>query len=145
MGHDPGDWKVRNKCFCAIHFNGQVTLPSVVGHTSMHDKHYTAWKVSKYGVFSGPYFLVFGPNTGKCGPEKTPYLDAVISLTFSHSFLPVFSNFHCVWVDTFKHYTLSIKIEFSDKIWLQYVISLLPECYGLSPRVLNLIDNNCMV
>ena len=41
--------------------------------------------VSKYGVFSGPYFPVFGlttpylsifsPNTGKYGPEKTPYLD----------------------------------------------------------------------
>ena len=28
----------------------------------------TAWKVSKYGVFSGPYFLAFGP-------ENTPYLD----------------------------------------------------------------------
>ena len=27
----------------------------------------TAWKVSKYGVFSGPYFPVFGQ-------EKTPYL-----------------------------------------------------------------------
>ena len=30
----------------------------------------TAWKVSKYGVFSGP-------STGKYGPEKTPYLDTV--------------------------------------------------------------------
>ena len=29
---------------------------------------YTAWKVSKYGVF-------FGLNTGKYGPERTPYLD----------------------------------------------------------------------
>ena len=29
---------------------------------------YTAWKVTKYGVFFGPYFPVFGP-------EKTPYLD----------------------------------------------------------------------
>ena len=27
-----------------------------------------AWKVSKYGVISGPYFLVFGP-------EITPYFD----------------------------------------------------------------------
>ena len=27
-----------------------------------------ALKVSKSGVFSGP-------NLGKCGPEKTPYLD----------------------------------------------------------------------
>ena len=28
----------------------------------------TAWRVSKYGVFSGA-------NAGKYGPEKTPYLD----------------------------------------------------------------------
>ena len=43
--------------------------------------------MSKYGVISGPYFPVFGPylsfqylsvfspNTGKYGPEITPYLD----------------------------------------------------------------------
>ena len=36
---------------------------------------YIAWKVSKYGVTSGPYFPVFSPNTGKYGPEITPYLD----------------------------------------------------------------------
>ena len=36
----------------------------------------TAWKVSKYGVFSGPYFPVFGLNTDKYRPEKTPYLDS---------------------------------------------------------------------
>ena len=35
----------------------------------------TAWKVFKYGVFPGPYFSVFNPNTGTYGPEKTPYLD----------------------------------------------------------------------
>ena len=29
----------------------------------------------KYGVISGPYFPVFGLNTGKHGPEITPYLD----------------------------------------------------------------------
>ena len=34
-----------------------------------------AWKVSKHGVFSGPYFPVFSPKTGKYVPEKTPYLD----------------------------------------------------------------------
>ena len=34
-----------------------------------------ASKVTKYIVFSGPYFLVLSPNTGKYGPEKTPYLD----------------------------------------------------------------------
>ena len=31
--------------------------------------------MSKYGVFSGPYFPVFRPTTGKYGPEKTPYFD----------------------------------------------------------------------
>ena len=31
--------------------------------------------MSKYGVFSGHYFPVFSPNTGKYGPEKTPYLE----------------------------------------------------------------------
>ena len=36
---------------------------------------HTAWKVSKYGVISAPYFHVFSPNTGKCGPEITPDLD----------------------------------------------------------------------
>ena len=30
----------------------------------------TAWKVSEYEVFSGPYFPVFGLNKGKYGPEK---------------------------------------------------------------------------
>ena len=30
--------------------------------------------MSKYGVISGPYFPVFSPNTGKYGPEITPYL-----------------------------------------------------------------------
>ena len=38
----------------------------------------TAWKVSKYGVFSGPYFPEFSPNTGKYGSEKTPYLDTSV-------------------------------------------------------------------
>ena len=34
----------------------------------------TVWKVSKYGFFSGLYF-VFGLNTEIYGVEKTPYLD----------------------------------------------------------------------
>ena len=37
----------------------------------------TARKVSKYGVISGQYFPVFSPNTGKYGPEITPYLDTI--------------------------------------------------------------------
>ena len=30
--------------------------------------------MSKYGVFSGPYFSVFSPNTGEYGPEKNSVL-----------------------------------------------------------------------
>ena len=37
--------------------------------------YFTAWKVPKHGVISGLYFPVFSPNTGKCGPEITLYLD----------------------------------------------------------------------
>ena len=29
----------------------------------------------KYGVISGPFFPALGLNTGKYGPEITPYLD----------------------------------------------------------------------
>ena len=39
-----------------------------------------AWKVSKYGVISGPYFLVLSPNTGKYGPKLTQYLDTFHAL-----------------------------------------------------------------
>ena len=31
--------------------------------------------MSKYVVISAPYFPVFGLNTGKYGPDITPYLD----------------------------------------------------------------------
>ena len=54
---------------------------------TVYSKPFTARKMSKYGVFPGPYFPVFGlnteiyevfyvfsPNTGKYRPEKTPYL-----------------------------------------------------------------------
>ena len=43
----------------------------IIAVTDFH----TAWKVSKYRVISGPYFPVFGLNTGKYGPEIIPYLD----------------------------------------------------------------------
>ena len=40
---------------------------------------FIAWKVSKYGVFSVPYFPVFGL---KYGLEKTPYLDGHFSRNY---------------------------------------------------------------
>ena len=40
----------------------------------------------KYVVISGLYFPAFGRNTGKYGPEITPYLDTFDAVTLS-SFL----------------------------------------------------------
>ena len=50
------------------------------------DATYTAWNVSKYGVIFDPYFPVFGLNTGKYGPEITPYLDTfhVVSIILTY-------------------------------------------------------------
>ena len=45
----------------------------------------TAWKVSKYGLISGPYFPVFGLNSGKYGPEETPYLGTFYAVYNTYS------------------------------------------------------------
>ena len=45
----------------------------------------TAWKVSKYGIVSGPYFPIFGLNTGKYRPEITRYFDTFHTVATSHT------------------------------------------------------------
>ena len=67
--------------------------------------------MSKYGVFSGPYFPiiglnterqeVFSPNAGKSGPEKTPFWTLftqcfVSNLEFC---LPILSSLLISWND----------------------------------------------
>ena len=63
-------------------------------------------KVSKCGVFSGPYFPAFGlirksdteylsvfsSNAGKYGPGKTPYLDTFHAVNNNHTFSPNVRN-----------------------------------------------------
>ena len=53
--------------------------------------------MSKYRVFSGPYFPVFRPKTGYYGPEKTPYLDTFHAVTNTHCFLHVVSKTSIRW------------------------------------------------
>ena len=48
---------------------------------------HTAWQVSKYGIFSGPYFPVLNLNTGKYGAEKTLYLDTFDEVTLGCSII----------------------------------------------------------
>ena len=45
---------------------------------------FTAQKVSKYRVISGSYFPVFSPNTEKCEPEITPYLNTFYAVICFH-------------------------------------------------------------
>ena len=56
-------------------------------------KIFTAWKVSKCGVFSVFYFSLVSPNAGKYGPEKILYLETfrpmIIGLCFMFN---VFAN-----------------------------------------------------
>ena len=49
-------------------------------------------KLSKCGVFSGPHFPVFSPNTGKYGPEITPYLD-IFHAVFAVDIINKFQTF----------------------------------------------------
>ena len=53
---------------------------------ALHAQH-TAWKVSKYGIFSTPYFPAFGLNTGKYGSKKTPYFDTFHAVAASKKLL----------------------------------------------------------
>ena len=50
-----------------------------------------AWKVSKYGAFSGPYFPVFGLNTKryrvKIRTRKTPYLNTFHTVINLYSYI----------------------------------------------------------
>ena len=46
-------------------------------------------KIVQIQSFSNPYFLVFGLNTGKYGPEKTPHLDTFQAVAAS---LSLFKN-----------------------------------------------------
>ena len=48
--------------------------------------------MSKYGVISGPYFPIFGLNTGKYGPEITPYLDTFHAVKLSFAILNDFND-----------------------------------------------------
>ena len=73
---------------------------------------HTAWKVSKDGVFSGPYFPIFGLNTGKYGQEKTPYLDTFHAVVYKGIYWPAkILSFYYIMPFNYK-----IKSHFSNLI-----------------------------
>ena len=60
---------------------------------------YTAWKVSKYGVFSGPYFPVFGLNTDfyYSGQNKTQYLVTFHAVIAIHIYKRMYAKYDHVY------------------------------------------------
>ena len=69
--------KLHKKFHCLTTKKYYVTQGDILVHFGLLGdvEALAAWKLSKYGVISGPYFSVFGLNAGKSGPEITRYLD----------------------------------------------------------------------
>ena len=53
---------------------------------------HTAWKVPKYGIISGPYFLTFGLNTGRYGVSLCIQFECVKIWTRKNSVFRHFSR-----------------------------------------------------
>ena len=83
--------------------------------------------MSKYGVFSGPCFPVFSPNTGKYRPEETPYLDtfhAMIENNWQYYLLAHLYNFYTyilfsdLFIDSYVYlfmYFLFYSLSYTEK------------------------------
>ena len=80
----------------------------------------TVWKRSKYGVFSGRYFLVFSPNMGEYGPGETPYLDTFHSVQLLSEMQNDFSGKRPITGKSLSSFELII----SKVFWLHYVKSV---------------------
>ena len=84
-----------------------------------------AWNVSKYGVFSGPYFPVFGP-------EKTPYLDtfhAVSKITMY--FKIVFQNCFLFFDPKWSLWVLRFPYWFSNRTFHEMATCCINSFYNL--------------
>ena len=111
------------KCYCFYH---------VLFYLNSSRNFDTAWKVSKYGVFSGPYFPVFRLITetyskwGKYRPEKFPYLDTFHAVWYIQNHISLF-----LWTLSVvnKHFTLisNIKKTRSTERGLNYDSILIEE------------------
>ena len=81
----------------------------------------TAWKVSKYGFFSGPHFPAFGLNTeryGVCGPKKNPYLDTfhAVSTTFEKLSLQIRTRINHVIKNKLPYCNLQIVFQIKCRL-----------------------------
>ena len=107
-----GPWKRVNKhqlVFCELHniqekilFKApklQLKPTAIVGiSVSKSCDNYTAWEVSKYGVFSGRYFSVFELNTDQ--------KNSVFGCFSRSEFLKIHENFKMISYVVHESYTL---------------------------------------
>ena len=77
----------------------------------------TVWKRSKYGVFSGRYFVVFSPNMGEYGPEETPYLDTFHSVQLLSEMQNDFSGKRPITGKSLSSFELIISKVFDYTTW----------------------------
>ena len=71
----------------------------------------TVWKVSKYEVFSGP-------NTGKYGPETTPYLDTFHQVEdIDAKWVNPLSTNPTKWASTLKQFVGLFADELFECLW----------------------------
>ena len=101
-----------------------------------------AWKVSKYGVISSPYFPAFGLNSGKYRPEITPYLDTfhavphcVKSVQIQRFFWFIFSYIWTEYGDIHRISPYSVRMrENTDQKNLR-IWSLFMQCQCFHPQL----------
>ena len=84
----------------------------------------TAWKVPKYGLFSGPYFPLFGLNNGDLLGKSIQSKDRKIRTTQNS----VFGHFSLRMFAKRRNYTLPIKWSYSELFWSAF--SRIPAEYG---------------
>ena len=108
--------------FIIINFKGSWNISLLIWHGVIQlNNTNTAWKVSEYGVISGPYIPAFGlnteylsvfsPNAGKYWPKITSYLDtfhAVQVNTTGSIDKACLSVFICYFELVFTHWMISV-------------------------------------
>ena len=85
---------------CAKTIRALVDTDLLVTMKLLSKSNATVWKVSKHGVFSGPYFAVFSRNTEKYRPEKNSVLGHFSFSLLAPSFVTSSQDFHIKFVES---------------------------------------------
>ena len=118
-------------------------------HSSNPDVHSVVipWKLSKYGVISGPYFTVFSPNAEKYGPEITPYLDTFHAVHLaSQNYFLIFELLHLLHIASSDIRSGNIVERTILLLWhgIQHWAELWLSCKSVFNPAQVLVSSSCM-